>query len=325
MKFALLAVALIGCTGRFVRDTNPGPFPQTPDQVARGKYLVDSVAACGSCHTTRPSNSLADPEDPELYLAGGNALEDEGNFKVYIPNLTGDAQTGLGNWSDDQIARAIRDGVAEDGSLMFPVMPFPSYQHMSDADVRAIVGYLRTVAKVRQDRSPFDRQIPFIARIGINLGFVHHSPAKGVVSPDPKDRVATGKYLMHLAHCEECHALGSRGAKDEKDDAFMGGSDKPFSTPGIGKVWASNLTPDPDFGIGKFSDAAVKDSLRSGIRLTDGKPMAYPMSALTPHFKTMTGQDLDALVAYLRTLRPVHRQVPARQLAAEGQKRYGSP
>jgi len=325
MRSTLVALAmLLGCTGRFVRETSKDPFPQTPEQVARGKYLVDSVMACGACHTTRPSGSLADPEDGKLYLAGGNALEDEGNFKIYIPNLTGDAKTGLGNWSDDQIARAIRDGVDDDGSLMFPAMPFPSYRHLSDADVRAIVGYLRTVPKVKQERPPFEREIPFIAKVGINLGFVHHAPARDVPAPDPKDRVATGKYLMYAAHCEECHALGGRGAKDESDDAFMGGSDKPLSTPGIGKVWASNLTPDPDFGIGKFSDAEVKDSLRSGLRMPDGKPMAYPMSALIPHFAAMTEQDLDALVAYLRSLRPVHKQVPARQLTAEGQKRYGS-
>lgn len=108
--------------------------------------------------------------------------------------------------------------------------------------------------------------------------------------------------------------LGTRGPKDESDGAFMGGSDKPFTTRGVGKVWATNLTPDPQFGIARFSDAQVKDALRKGLRLEDGKPMAYPMSSYIAHYSAMTDEDLGALVAYLRSLRPVHKQVPAREL-----------
>jgi mono/diheme cytochrome c family protein len=323
MKRTLLAVVLAGCTGGLVRDTTPEPFAQAPEQIARGKYLVDAVAACGACHTGRASGNLLDDEDARLYMAGGNTLEDEGNFKLYVPNLTSDSETGLGKWSDDKIARATRDGVDDEGNLLFPVMPFPSYRYMSDADVRAVVAWLRTVPKVRQVRPPFDREIPSMAKWALRFGLLHHEPAKNVPSPNPKDRIAYGKYLMYLGHCEECHALGSRGAKSEDDDAFMGGSDKPFSTRGVGKVWATNLTPDADFGIRKYSDAQLKDALRKGSRLEDGKPMAYPMSSYITHFSRMTEADLDALVAYLRTLRPVHKQVPARELTAEGRKRFG--
>jgi mono/diheme cytochrome c family protein len=321
MKRALLAVLMVGCTARLVRDTTSQPFPKTSDEVARGRYLVDTVTACGACHTGRASGALTDPEDPSLYLAGGNTLEDVGSFKLYVPNITSDAGTGLGKWSDDQISRAIRDGINNQDDLLFPVMPFPSYQHMSDADVRAIVAYLRTVPKVRQERPRFDRDTPFMANLGMGLGLVHHEPVKGVTMPDPKNRVAYGKYVMYLGHCEECHALGSRGAKDEGDDTFLGGSDKPFTTRGVGKVWATNLTPDPQFGIAKFSDAQVKNALRTGQRLEDGKPMAYPMSSYIPHYSAMTDEDLDALIAYLRTLRPVHKQVPARELTLETQNR----
>jgi len=310
----LLLVLLLGCNGQLVRDTNPAPFAHTPEQIARGKYLVDAVTACGACHTGRASGLLTDKEDERLYLAGGNTLEDEGNFKLYVPNLTGDAKTGLGNWSDDRIARAIRDGVDDDGDLLFPVMPYPAYQHMSDEDVRAMVAYLRTVPAVRQERPPFDRDIPFMASMAMKLGLLHHAPAKDVRAPDRKDRVGYGKYVMYLGHCEECHALGSRGAKGEDDKEFMGGSDKPFTTRGVGKVWATNLTPDREFGIGRFSDAQVKHALRTGERLEDARPMAYPMSSYIPHFAAISDEDLDALVAYLRSLRPVHKQVPPPQL-----------
>lgn len=312
-----IAILLFGCTGRLKRDVSPQPFEHAPEQVARGKYLVDAVAACGACHTGRESGLLTDKEDERLYLAGGATLEDEGNFKLYVPNLTGDAKTGLGEWSDDQIARAVRDGVDDDGNLLFPVMPYPAYQHMSDADIQAIVAYLRTVPKVAQEKPPFDRDIPFMASMAMKMGMLHHAPAKNVHAPDAKDRVAYGKYVMYLAHCEECHALGSRGAKGEDDKEFMGGSDKPFTTRGVGKVWATNLTPDPEFGIARFSDAQVKNALRTGVRLEDGKPMTYPMSSYVPHFARIADDDLDSLVAYLRTLRPVHKQVPQPELAAQ--------
>jgi len=108
MKSALVGLLIAGCTGSLVRDTSSEPFPTTPDEVARGKYLVDAVTACGACHTGRASGLLTDPEEPQRYLAGGNTLEDVGNFKLYVPNLTSDAETGLGKWSDDRISRPIR-------------------------------------------------------------------------------------------------------------------------------------------------------------------------------------------------------------------------
>ena len=196
-------------------------------------------------------------------------------------------------------------------------MPFLSYGHMSDADVRAIVAYLRTVPKVRQERPPFDREIPFMAKWAMRFGWVHHPPAKDVAMPDRRDKVQYGRYLMFMGHCGDCHALGSRGPKGEDDGEFMGGSDKPFSTRGVGKVWAPNLTPDPETGIAKYGDEQLKTALRTGMRLEDGKPMAYPMSSYVPHLAAWTGEDLDALVAYLRSLKPVRKQVPPRQLSAQ--------
>jgi mono/diheme cytochrome c family protein len=320
MRRLVFVVLLAGCTGKFVRPTKPEPFPSGPEQLARGKYLVDSVAGCGACHTGRKSGLLTEPEDASAYLAGGNTDEDEGNFKIYVPNITSDPATGLGKWTDDEIARAIRDGVRKDGSLLFPAMPFQSYQHLSDADVQAIVAYLRSVPKIAQPRARFDRDIPFLAGIGMSLGMVHHEPAQNVTAPGPNDRTAYGKYLALAAHCEGCHALGGKGPKSEDDDEYLAGSDKPLSTRGVGKVWAPNLTPEPGTGIGTFKDAQLKQALRKGTRLQDGEPMLYPMSSFVAHYATMTDADLDALIAYLRTLRPVKKEVPEPQLAGAPKK-----
>ena len=104
------------------------------------------------------------------------------------------------------------------------VQLFRSLPHSPDAQTlgrqllrsgTSVAANYRSVCRARS-------RADFIAKMGVSMGFVHHSPAANVTMPDPKDRVAYGKYVMHLGHCEECHALGSRGAKDEGDDTYMG-------------------------------------------------------------------------------------------------------
>lgn len=318
----LLAGLLTACTGKYVRPTTSESVQATPQRLARGQYIVDHLSSCGACHTERKSGLAFDAERADGgYLAGGNVLSDE-SFALWVPNITGDAETGVGKWSDDELMRAIRDGVKPDGSFMFPVMPYPDYRFMSDEDVRAVVAYLRSVPKVRQTRKRVDNDIPFMAKVGIGMGMVQHDPAQGVPPPPAKDPVKRGEYLAHLGHCQSCHALGTTGPRDPDDDEYMAGSSKPFDTPGLGKVWAPNLTPDAETGLGRYSAEQIADALRSGKRL-DGKPMAYPMSSFIPHLSGMTEADMQDLVAWLQSLKPVKHQVPPRELLPEGQKRYG--
>jgi len=322
LRALILVFPLAACTGKYVRPTTSETVQATPARLARGEYIVDHLASCGACHTQRKSGLAFDAERADGgYLAGGNVLSDA-SFALWVPNLTGDLETGLGKWTDDQLMRAIRDGVRPDGSFMFPVMPYPDYRFISDEDVRAIVAYLRSVPKVHQTRTPIHNDLPFLAKVGIGMGMVQHAPAKDVPPPPANDPLKRGEYLAHLGHCQSCHALGTTGPRAPDDEAFMDGSDKPFDTPGIGKVWAPNLTPDPETGLGRYSAEQVEASLRSGKRL-DGKPMAYPMSSFIPHLSGMSEEDLAALVSWLRSLKPVKHQVPPRALLSEGQKRYG--
>lgn len=122
------------------------------DPVARGKYLV-TVTDCGGCHT---GGALAGNPDPKRYLAGsdigfgGSApMGAMTGGVVYPTNLTADEETGLGRWTDQEIIRAIRQGKSRDGRDLVPIMPWPSYSVLSDADVKAIVAYLRSVPPVR--------------------------------------------------------------------------------------------------------------------------------------------------------------------------------
>ena len=107
----------------------------------RGTYLMQSIVACGNCHTPKGPNG----EIPGMELAGMAPFEKTPAFDVNAPNITQDKETGIGSWTDEQIIASIREGKRPDGSIIGPPMPIGLYRGLSDWDVRAIVVYLRTV------------------------------------------------------------------------------------------------------------------------------------------------------------------------------------
>src|SRR6185503_12124118 len=115
-----------GCGGKYVRAVGAVSVEPTPERLVRGGYLVHELCACGACHTTREHGHIAtDPERTDALLGGGNLLAAPGlSDRIWIPNITPDVETGVGAWSDDELMRAIRDGVARDGHFLLPVMPF---------------------------------------------------------------------------------------------------------------------------------------------------------------------------------------------------------
>lgn len=317
-----LIVALLicaACTGKYVRPATDEKVEVSAERIERGKYLVDSVAVCGSCHSTWNNNDSLAGESPTGYLAGGNVISvaAEG-FEVWVPNLTPDRETGLGDWSDDQIIRATRDGVHADGRLLLPFMPFPSYQHLSDEDVRAVVVYLRSVPAVKQLRARSENKAPFPIGFLLRRGVSHHLPVVSVAAPPAGDKIQVGKYLAAAAHCAGCHALGTQGERPDTDPLYMAGSVPPMDR-GWGKVWASNLTPDPDTGIGQFSADQLRDAFTTPRRL-DGALMGPPMADLSKRYATMKREDLDAIVAWLQSLKPAKNAVPDRQLNELGRQ-----
>jgi mono/diheme cytochrome c family protein len=315
-------LALAACTGKYVRPTTSAQIAVTPELLARGNYLVNQVAPCGACHTPRVGDSWLGGERTDAFLAGGPQFDDpDMGFRVATPNITQDRETGIGAWTDDEIMRAVRDGVSRDGRLLLPPMPFTSWQAMSDEDARAIVAYLRTVPPVRNPVSRETNRTPFLIKAATKLGAIHHRPARNVGEPPRNDPRAFGAYLNKLGICWECHSLGKTGPSDD-DDTFMSGSRMALSERAYGKVYARNLTPDRDTGLGKYGAEQIKQALKTGRRL-DGKPMAPPMSLVIPHLSTWNEEDLDALVGYLVSLKPIKHQVPEPELNPTAKKVVG--
>jgi mono/diheme cytochrome c family protein len=273
---ALTTVALFACGSA-----------QAETLVERGAYLVTGIGACGNCHSPQhPDGTLAGPA-----LSGGMALIQPG-FTAYPPNLTPDGPTGLGNWSEDQIVVALREGRTPSGQLLRPPMPILLYRGLSDHDAHAIAAYLRSLAPVRNavPVSVYTRSMPT----------TYGGPVSGVAEPDRRDHVAYGHYLAQLGHCMECHT--PRDADGHPDNAHRLGGGGLVLHGVFGDVVSANITPDPVVGIGGWTDQQIKDALSRGTT-PDGLLLPSPMP--WRYLATMRSQDLDALVAYLRTLKPV--------------------
>src|SRR5712692_2770994 len=148
----LLAIAItftIGwrpIIGPRARSLTNRKFERTPERLARGKYLVEGVAGCVDCHSPHDWTKHDEPIPPGMEGAGEDMIFIQGlPGHVVAPNLTPDPETGSGTWSDDGLARAIREGVGHDGRALFPFMPYEHYRALSDEDLASIVVYLRSL------------------------------------------------------------------------------------------------------------------------------------------------------------------------------------
>lgn len=260
--------------------------------LARGEYLMNGPVACGNCHNTRaPDMSFV----PGMEFAGGFRIVDMG-IDAHAANITPDPETGIGTWSDAEIVTAIREGKTPDGRIIWPPMPVPTYNNMSDDDVNAIVAYLKTVKPVHNEVQESTYEIPQQAM----------PPAKGAPAPSPDDQVAYGGYIVNaLAHCFECHTTpDANGVPDFQNGLGAGGFNITLAPEMV--VRTPNITSDPETGIGKWSDDDIKKAITQGID-PEGVHLAPPMPY--PFFANMTPEDLDAVVAYVRTIPPIVNKV----------------
>jgi mono/diheme cytochrome c family protein len=260
---------------------------QTP--VERGKYLVESIAGCGNCHTPQGSNG------PILSraLSGGPPMVEGKLFTAQPSNLTSDRETGLGRYSDAQLKVMIREGKRPDGTLIGPPMPFNFYRGMADADLDAIVAYLRTVPAVKNamPKSVYNIPLPPAWTPPIT---------QPITAPSRTEKVAYGAYLAGpLGHCLECHTpMGPDGRF--QFDTMLGAGGLTFEGP-WGVSVSRNITSDLETGLGQWSDAEIERAIRIGID-RHGRKLMPPMGYA--YYARISGEDMSALITFLRTLPP---------------------
>jgi mono/diheme cytochrome c family protein len=262
-------------------------FERTPERQERGHYLVKGILGCESCHSPKDWSQHGAPVLAGLDLAGQSLSLPGFPGMLVAPNLTPDPETGSANWTDDQIARAIREGIKHDDTTLFPMMPYVEYRTLSDEDVASVVVYLRSVTPVR---NPLPK-----SKVNFPVNYLVRSAPEPVTQPVPapaSDPVSRGRYLVKLG-CG-CHNAGEKLG-------YIGGDH--LAGP-WGDVTSANITPDPS-GINYYSEAGFVAVLRTGY------VGARKLNSIMPFgvFKNLTDDDLKAIFAYLRTLPPGKHRV----------------
>ncbi|WP_210183358.1 phosphomannomutase [Methylobrevis pamukkalensis] len=252
--------------------------------MARGEYLVRGPAGCGNCHT--PFGAAGPDMGREL---AGRLVDDNPAFTAYAPNLTPGGQ--IAKWSDAELAKAIREGLRPDGTLIGPPMPFAMYRGLSDDDLMSIVMFLRTLPAVDNTLPPSVYRVPLPPAYG--------PPVESVAAMAPSVSAEYGAYLAGpVAHCMECHTpMGPQGPMLDTD---LGRGGFEFHGP-WGVSVASNLTSHED-GLKGYSDGEIGAMITGGGR-PDGSGMLPPMPY--GYLAKTTPEDLAAIIAYLRALPPL--------------------
>src|SRR6476646_11179725 len=146
--------------GPRARATTSRQFERTPERLARGRYLVVGLVGCQVCHSPKDWKTHGAPNLPGMDLAWQILPMPSLPGTVVASNLTPDPETGAANWTDDQIARSIREGIGHDGRTIFPMMPYAAYRTRSDEDVASIVASLRSIAPVHNPLPPTHVSFP---------------------------------------------------------------------------------------------------------------------------------------------------------------------
>lgn len=279
--------------GPRVRPLSNRTFERTPERLARGKYLVEGVTGCLDCHSPHDWSKHDPPVLPGMEGAGSDMSTMKGlPGRVVAPNITPDPETGTGNWSDDALARAIREGIGHDGRALFPIMPYEGMSHFSDEDVASIVVFLRSLPPVRNPLPA--TQIIFPVKYLIRA--VPQPITEPVGAPDVSDRVKRGAWLVKVSGCGDCHTPQSQGQPIAGME-FSGGFifDGPW-----GRVASANLTPSPS-GISYYDEALFLQAMRTGY------VKARALNPIMPWhiYRNMTDEDLKSIFAYLKTLKPI--------------------
>lgn len=266
--------------------------------IERGNYLVNTIMACGNCHSPRDGEGriIADKA-----LSGGLTF-DTPAFLATAPNITPDVETGIGSWSEQEIKRALVEGMRPGhgklaGVELAAIMPANFYKALLPEDLAAVVAYLRSVKPIRNEvAAP-----------------VYRLPVQRVPYPDAEagfsktmmaDPAKHGAYLATIGHCMECHAAWSRGVSDYTTGLGRGGRTFPLreGVPDSPVSTAANITSHAKAGIGAWSETEIGHAIRQGIA-RDGHALKPPMAYA--FYAGLNDADLNDIIAYLRTVPPL--------------------
>lgn len=260
--------------------------------MARGEYVM-KISGCSHCHTA---------EDGEP-LAGGRGLETPfGTF--FTPNITAHKTAGIGAWTSDEFQNALHQGVAPDGSDYYPAFPYTSYTRMSAEDAKALYAYILSLpASERVNR---DHDLTWFLRWRLAASawkWLFFSNGEFQPDDDQSAQWNRGAYIAEaLGHCSECHTPRNIFGALRTELAYAGNPEGPEDE----KV--PNITPDKATGIGNWDHAELEEFLKYG-ELPDGEYTAGSMDPVIVSLQGLTSEDRDALIEFLRGLKPIENRL----------------
>ncbi|HEB89818.1 MAG TPA: cytochrome C [Deltaproteobacteria bacterium] len=273
--------------------SNPvlGESGAQPGDVGRGRHVFFATGGC-TCHTNLPGEGKDAP-----LLAGGRGLKTP--FGVfYSTNITPDPETGIGDWSDADFMRAMREGLSPDGEHYFPVFPYTSFSGLTDQDLVDLRAYLASLPAIRRENRPPDAPFPFSWRATLaGWKWLNFEPVPLPDAPDRSEAWIRGRYLVTAAaHCGECHTPRTLTGGLDRSMWLAGSREGPE-----GEL-APNITPDPKTGIGRWSVADLVWYLEMGIK-PDGDDTQGLMAEVIEHgYSHLPKSDLEAIAVYLKAL-----------------------
>ncbi|MCF3638577.1 cytochrome c [Rhizobium sp. TRM95111] len=297
LKRALAAILVLGtaAAGAFVYGTAPAPLPAAtwqglgePD-LANGEQVF-SAGGCVSCHAAPGA-----PDDQKRVLAGGRALKSPfGTF--HVPNISPDAEAGIGGWTLAEFGNAMTRGVGRRGEHLYPSFPYASYARMTPKDVNDLFGYLKTLPASTHVAPGHDLPFPFNVRLalgGWKLLYLNDAPR--VELADADGTLARGRYLVEgPGHCGECHTprdfLGGL-----KVDQWLAGGPNPE---GEGRI--PNITPG-ERGLGGWSEGDIASYLETGFT-PEFDSVGGSMVEVQKNMAKLPAADREAIAAYLKAI-----------------------
>jgi mono/diheme cytochrome c family protein len=272
----------------------------SPERLERGRYLVEGVAHCFGCHSQGDFKKKFGQPKPGTKGAGEivkNEAFDGVPFPdgLVHPNITPDKTTGAGTWTDAQFEQAIRHGIGHDGRELLDFMPYAFFRSMTDEDVASVIVYIRSLPPIRNSLPK--RNLPFPVKVNL------HPEMEPPLPADASEQVKHGWYLVRIAQCNDCHTPSDEKGNPRTDMMFGGGARMQGAW---GDVVTPNITPDPS-GISHYDETMFIKTIRTG-RASGGVRQLNPLMPYS-YFRNMTDDDLKAIFAYLRTVKPVRHHV----------------
>src|SRR5258706_7698452 len=281
-----LQAALRACTLALLLWT-AGAAVYAQGDAKRGQYLA-TAGGCEGCHTEDKKGVAS--------FAGGRALKTPFGI-FYGPNITPDSQAGIGNWTEADFVRAMREGRRPDGANYFPAFPYPSFTRIADQDLRDLWAYLRTLKPSNRPSQPHAVNFPSRWRFLVTAWkWLFFAPGPFVNNQGSAEMINRGAYLVQaLGHCSECHTPRNFLGGPQRNRFLSGGK-------GPDGKRVPNLTPTR---LKDWSNADLKEFLLTGAT-PDGDAAAAPMDEVIRNTTSrLTAADLAAVMAYLRSLAPL--------------------